>query len=99
MGHQDPNKTSYESRCEDDVWPRDQSEGEASKDNCESLPSGRAEETNLRKCIMTARCVFPEVHSPWESHGAGLGDACLTRGRLDFAHCTSIAVWPIQFGK
>merc|ERR1719267_362410 len=31
---------------------------------------------------------FPVVHYPWESHGLGLGGACLSPGQYNFAHCT-----------
>merc|ERR1712232_1393621 len=48
LPHQDPDKTCHKGRCEDDVRQGDQGEGKASEDNCESLPSGCTEETDLR---------------------------------------------------
>merc|ERR1711924_531292 len=62
LPYQDPHKTSHEGRCENGFWPGDQGEGEASKDNCEGLPSGRTEEADLAStlwlCYLSA---FPEV--------------------------------------
>merc|ERR1711870_47711 len=59
-----------------------QDRGEASQEDCEGLPDGRIEETDLEQKSAVALCAFSEVSLPWESHEAGLRGALSRHGNL-----------------
>merc|ERR1711972_1133360 len=67
--HQDPNKASNQGGGEDHVWQGSQSQGKASQDGCEGLPSGGIESSDL-KYKGSVLHAFSEV-VPWESYGTG----------------------------
>merc|ERR1711924_554792 len=95
LPYQDPHKTSHEGRCENGFWPGDQGEGEASKDNCEGLPSGRAEETDLVKRIVTV--LFERLSSgplPVGIPRAGLGWCVFVPGQCNLHTVHSLAHCP-----
>merc|ERR1712028_56528 len=81
LPHQDPREASHKGRCPHDVWSGNESEGKASKDRCESVPSGCPQEADLEKRSVPSLHVFLEVRPLWESHSANLGSAMRALGQ------------------